>query len=592
MKAAVKSSKAGLRYGLAAIILIWTGVIALFLALASQQEQRQVIDLARVEARSDVNKDLVYRRWATSHGGVYVPITKDTRPNPYLDVPNRDVTTTTGLHLTLINPAYMTRQVFEMGSEQYGLRGHITSLKPINPGNTPDEWEKTALESFDRGAKEASTIENFAGEQYLRLMLPFFVEPNCLKCHEKQGYKIGEVRGGISVSVPLNKYIAIYQEQIWQIARGYGSLWILGIAGILFSWQIIERRSRERQQATQLLRESEEKFRTLAENSQDYIVRYDAEGRRLYQNPAALAVSAVAETQFAGKPSLEPGADQTLNSLREKQIREVAATGIPSQSIVELDSLQKKVYLDWRLFPEKAGDGTVQTVLGISRDVTEQKNVEQQLRVALNEKEILLRELYHRTKNNMQVICSMLMLQAEETEDQRIGHILRDTESKIQAMALVHQKLYQSNSLSNIDLKDYLNDLAVGLLENYKTNSAQVEISLDIDHIVILIDTAIPCGLIVNELIINALKYAFPNGQEGKISIQIRQSQNGLISMRISDDGVGLPTGFDWEHSNTLGLKTVTGLVRHQLRGQISLEAGRGVTWNIEFQDNLYSPRI
>lgn len=156
-------------------------------------------------AQTSLEKDKMYREWAASHGGVYVQIDKHTPPNPYLKIPNRDVNVS-GMQLTLMNPAYMTRQVMELYSASYGIKEHLTSLKPLNPKNTPDVWERKALESFEQGKAEASEFYTENGEDVLRYMIPFPTKQECLKCHADQGYKIGDIRGGLSILFPLAAY--------------------------------------------------------------------------------------------------------------------------------------------------------------------------------------------------------------------------------------------------------------------------------------------------------------------------------------------------------------------------------------------------
>ena len=180
-------------------------------------------------------KDLSYRIWNASHGGVYVPVTESTQPNPYLRVPHRDVTTTNGQKLTLINPAFMTRQVFTMSAERYGIRGHITGLDLLNPGNTPDAWEKRALQAFENNPAEITEFLLTNGEPFMRFMQPMITEDSCLKCHSEQGYKLGDIRGGISVSVPLSNLISKAKKDIWYLALAHGAFLIIGILGLIWS---------------------------------------------------------------------------------------------------------------------------------------------------------------------------------------------------------------------------------------------------------------------------------------------------------------------------------------------------------------------
>ncbi len=197
------------------IVISITILIGSSLALNINQEHETARELAKVEALGSYNKDLVFRRWASKHGGVYVPITDSIKPNPHLNfLGEQNVTTTDGKKLTLINPAYMTRLVFQLGAEQYGQKGHITSLNPIRPENKADEWETKALKRFEKGETEYSSIEKIDDKDYMRLMQPMFVEQSCLKCHSDQGYKLGDIRGGISVSIPVSNYENIVQAKI------------------------------------------------------------------------------------------------------------------------------------------------------------------------------------------------------------------------------------------------------------------------------------------------------------------------------------------------------------------------------------------
>ena len=163
---------------------VWTVILLVFLGWTLWQQYNETLNAALHTARTAFDKDLIYRRWASSHGGVYVPATRETPPNPYLShLPNRDITTPKGQILTLMNPAYMTRQVLELGAEQYGHRGRITSLTPLRPENAPDPWEKKALQNFEREPVEVASLEVMDGKEYMRLMRPLATEESCLKCH-------------------------------------------------------------------------------------------------------------------------------------------------------------------------------------------------------------------------------------------------------------------------------------------------------------------------------------------------------------------------------------------------------------------------
>ena len=229
---------------------LWTGVVAASVLVNLVSIRKELPALARLEALASFNKDLVYRRWAADHGGVYVTVTEDTPPNPYLNhIPERDITTASGRSLTLVNPAYMTRQVHELGREQYGLRGHITSLKPTRPETAPDPWEIEALKTFEQGKTEVTDMPMIEGRPYLRFMRPFFTEKGCLKCHARQGYKEGDIRGGISVSVLMEPYQAAARSQTISLATGHGFVWLMGLVAIFLGMNRIGLRIREKEHA-------------------------------------------------------------------------------------------------------------------------------------------------------------------------------------------------------------------------------------------------------------------------------------------------------------------------------------------------------
>ncbi len=212
----------------------WTLIILTSFFWNSHQEEERVQALALNSLELSFEKDVVYRRWAASHGGIYVPASEATPPNPYLShVPERDIITDSGTHLTLVNPAYMTRQVHEMGREQYGLEGNITSLDPLRPKNAPDEWERKALESFTDEEDEAVAIEEIGGKPHMRFMRPFITEEGCLQCHAHQGYQQGDIQGGISVSMPVSSYISHIHSRTFTLLAGHSLIWFIGI---LFIW--------------------------------------------------------------------------------------------------------------------------------------------------------------------------------------------------------------------------------------------------------------------------------------------------------------------------------------------------------------------
>jgi hypothetical protein len=237
------------------LAVVWTIIFAVSLAWNMVEIEHNALNSARIQARAAYKKDILYRRWNAGYGGVYVPVTKKTQPNPYLSgIPERDITTPSGRTLTLMNPAYMTRQVHELAKEEYGVLGHITSLNPIRPQNAPDPWEIKALEEFERGPIEVSSVEKIEGKEFMRLMRPLITERGCLKCHAAQGYEEGDIRGGISVSVPMGPLRAIAHKNEVTLVLAHALLWLAGLGGIGLWTLGIRRRESERRQAEQAIR--------------------------------------------------------------------------------------------------------------------------------------------------------------------------------------------------------------------------------------------------------------------------------------------------------------------------------------------------
>lgn len=342
---------------------------------------------------------------------------------------------------------------------------------------------------------------------------------------------------------------------------------------------------RDLKQREEALRDSEEKFRSLAENTQDYIMRYDNECRHLYENPAALRVSGFTEEDIIGKSHREAGFDEEMCNFFEEKITRVLKTGGASQSVFEWEGPKGSMYLDWRLYPEFDKNGNVKTVVGIARDITGLMRVEEQLKAALAEKEVLLKEVCHRTKNNMTSICSILKLQSALIEDEQWLNILRDIENRINSMALVQEKLYQSEDITNIDLREYVKDLADTVFKNYRTIPPKVSLKFDVEPVIVSPNTAIPCGLILNELLSNAMKYAFPGDKTGEIKIALHSRGESEIELGVSDNGVGLPNDLDFRNADSLGLKLVLMLAEGQLGGHVELTVDKGTAFLIRFKE-------
>lgn len=215
--------------------------------LSVKTHENEIHNLVKHQARAFFQQIVTTRSWNARHGGVYVPVTSETQPNPYLKDPNRDVVTENGMKLTKVNPAFMTRQIAEIAAQENLVIFHITSTNPIRPGNAPAQWEIIALERFQKGLNDASElVENGSGEKTFRYMAPLWVEKSCLKCHATQGYQEGDLRGGISVTIDAEPMLLSLQKEISSTAIAYGFIWLIGLLGMLGGHLLLKRQEQGR----------------------------------------------------------------------------------------------------------------------------------------------------------------------------------------------------------------------------------------------------------------------------------------------------------------------------------------------------------
>lgn len=225
-----------------AAVLVWSGILAGLCYYDVVTAKQHMQALAIKEARANFNTNKALRLWIVRHGGVYVPIDERTQPNPALaHIPERDIVTPSGKQLTLMNSAYILRQLLDEFGEIHGVKGKLTSFKLMNPENAPDPWEANALREFEQGKQEVSQFSEIGGEPYLRFMSMMPVQSDCLKCHASQGYKVGDVRGGASISVPMRHYLTEFSTSVRKKLAIYAAIWLIGLIGII-TWTHMSRR--------------------------------------------------------------------------------------------------------------------------------------------------------------------------------------------------------------------------------------------------------------------------------------------------------------------------------------------------------------
>ncbi|MBS1636237.1 MAG: PAS domain S-box protein [Bacteroidetes bacterium] len=243
-----------------------------------------------------------------------------------------------------------------------------------------------------------------------------------------------------------------------------------------------------------------------------------------------------------------------------------------------------KVYRQYVLYPIKNEKGEVLEVSGLGFDITENKLNEEKIKQSLQEKEVLLKEVHHRVKNNMQVISSILNLQSSYVKDTYALNLLKECQNRIKSMAFIHEALYQNKNFESVNFTEYISTISKNLLHSYSVNSEKIKLILSLDNLLLNLDTSIPCGLIINEILSNSLKYAFPDNREGIIFVTLKRN-NKKVYIEVGDNGIGIPENVDIKNTQSLGLQLVDTLIE-QINGTLTLQRNKGTKFIIEFNAN------
>ena len=357
--------------------LAFTLLVGGFLAWSIYNEGETTLAMARLEALATFNKDQSFRFWATGHGGVYVPVSDDTPPNPYLShLPDRDIELPDGRRLTLMNPAYIMRQAMDQYQLLYGVRGHLTSLDPLNPANAPDPWERRALEAFSRGREEVTQTADIDGAPFLRFMKPMITQKGCLKCHARQGYRLGDIRGGLGVAIPLSPYLEIEREEDAGLAITNALIWLLGISVLGGYWFLGRRNVLERARGA----ERERLLTAIIQSSSDAIFAVDRNLAILSWNPGAEQIYGYRATEVVGK-----SLSLLLPATRREEYAELmarieAGEVIDSYETERLRRDGRPIWVALTLSPLHDATGTLVGVSITSRDITQSRAAEEELR--------------------------------------------------------------------------------------------------------------------------------------------------------------------------------------------------------------------
>ncbi len=350
--------------------------------------------------------------------------------------------------------------------------------------------------------------------------------------------------------------------------------------------------TREKEIDARALRENEQNYRTLADSGQALVWACDVDKRCTYFNKPRL--------EFTGGSLEKESGIGWLDKVHPDDRAAMMA------GFVAAFDRREKFSQEYRMLrhdgqyrwiqddgsPRYSVGGEFLGYIGHCLDITERKRIEESLKQALEEKETLLRELFHRTRNNMQVIMAILSFEEEAAHDEKVSKIVRETNDRIMSMSLVHKKLFESQDLSRIDLKDYADDLIGFLMEDSSFPIGRISVKTMVESMPLLIDSAIPCGLVLQELVSNAFRHAFPGDSKGEVRITIGRSDEGSVELEVADDGVGLPEHFDYRKQHTLGFQLITGLVEQQLKGSLRFESGHGLSCHVSFTDAQMMKRV
>jgi two-component sensor histidine kinase/AmiR/NasT family two-component response regulator len=313
--------------------------------------------------------------------------------------------------------------------------------------------------------------------------------------------------------------------------------------------------------------EQEEKL-ALSLGAQAFVAK-PTEPEKLWEKTSAIMKAAEARQEIP--------ADVNLIESEEEYLREYGR--------IVATKLEKKVReLEEALaLRNKAEDELRRINTELTREMGERRKGEEKIRASLAEKEVLLKEVHHRVKNNLQIITTLLDLQFDKIDDKQALAALMVSQDRIKSIALVHEKLYQTKDLARIDFAGYIENLTSQLFSSYVADPERVTLKIDAGDVALGIDEAIPCGLIINELVSNSLKHAFPEGRKGNVAIRFQADEQGVVTLMVADDGIGLPPGMNFRDTGSMGLQLVNMLTK-QIHGEISLLTEGGVAFTIRFK--------
>ncbi len=527
----------------AVAIAVWTIIIAGSLVWDIQHENKDAIELAKNEARAIFNKDLAFRMWAASHGGVYVTPDERTPPNPYLShITDRDVITTTGKSLTLMNPAYIIRQVMEDYESTYGVKGHITSLKVLNPINAPDEWERSTLLAFEQGVNEVTELSDIGKVPHLRFMEPLITTEACLKCHGHQGYKEGDIRGGVSVSIPLTPFYSMAWTGIATQLWTHGAIYLFGLGLIGFVSVRSKQRVIERTRSQEELRKAAEEWRTTFDSINDFVSICDKDFRIVRVNKAFADIFKEEPAKLIGKHCYEVfhGTKEPLSNCPHKKTIETK-----KPAMAEYFEPHLGIHLEVATSPIFDDRGEVVASVHIARDITERKKMEEQLIVTDRLASIgeLASGIAHELNNPLTGVISFseLLLDQEVSDDVRKDLEVINREAKRTAgvvKGLLSFARKHPGEKQSVDVNKVIQEVLE--LRAYEQKVNNIEVSTQFaPGLPQVTANGFELQQVFMNIIINAEHFMTEAHGRGTLTISTEQVGD-IIRVSFADDGPGI----------------------------------------------------
>lgn len=334
----------------------------------------------------------------------------------------------------------------------------------------------------------------------------------------------------------------------------------------------------------------QEQYRVVTEALNDAVFTLDAEARFTFGNAAGERLTGYRLDELLGRSFMDLVAPENLPELTDRFRRAIAGEAIPPHVWAEMirkDGGRVPIELS---MANLVLDGRIIGRVGVARDITDRQHAEEQIRASLQEKEVLLKEIHHRVKNNLQIISSLLNLQSKYINDPPALQMFIDSQNRVKSMALIHEILFRSRDITKIDFAEYIKTISVQIFRSYGAYSKKIELEVQVKDIMLDVDAAIPCGLIVTELVSNSLKHAFVDGREGSINIKLFTNDSSTLTLIVTDNGIGLPHHIDLQYADSLGLKLVGALV-NQLGGKVEVDSTFGTTFMITFVHDKHKER-